>query len=118
MWDDPERAQVTMRERTRLDIAISGYRDIETELNENIELIELGDVEDDSEVVSEAETSILALAKRADRLRLESLLSGEADANDAFLEVHAGAGGTESPRLGQHAFAHVYALGGIPPLQG
>ena len=85
-----------MRERTRLDSAISGYRDIETELNDNIELIELGEVEDDSEVVAEAETSISALAKKADRLRLESLLSGEADANDAFLEVHAGAGGTES----------------------
>ena len=96
MWDDPERAQATMRERTRLDSAISGYRDIETELNDNIELIELGEVEDDSEVVAEAETSISALAKKADRLRLESLLSGEADANDAFLEVHAGAGGTES----------------------
>ena len=96
LWDDPESAQATMRERTRLDTAISGYRNIETELNDNIELIELGEVEDDSDVVTEAEKSISSLAKKADRLRLESLLSGEADANDAFLEVHAGAGGTES----------------------
>ena len=96
LWDDPERARAIMRERTRLDTAISGYRDIETELNDNIELIELGEAEDDSDVVAEAETSISLLAKKADRLRLESLLSGEADANDAFLEVHAGAGGTES----------------------
>ena len=96
LWDDPESAQATMRERTRLDTAISGYRNIETELNDNIELIELGEVEDDSDVVTEAEKSISSLAKEADRLRLESLLSGEADANDAFLEVHAGAGGTES----------------------
>ena len=85
-----------MRERTRLDTAISGYRDLETELNDNVELIELGEAEDDSDVVAEAETSISTLAMKADRLRLESLLSGEADANDAFLEVHAGAGGTES----------------------
>ena len=96
LWDDPEHAQATMRERTRLDTAISGYRDLETELNDNVELIELGEAEDDSDVVAEAETSISTLAMKADRLRLESLLSGEADANDAFLEVHAGAGGTES----------------------
>ncbi len=85
-----------MRERTRLDTAISSYHDLERELNDNIELIELCEVEDDGDVAAEAETSISALAKKADRLRLESLLSGEADANDAFLEVHAGAGGTES----------------------
>ena len=96
LWDDPEHAQATMRERTRLDTAVSGYRDLETELNDNVELIELGEAEDDSDVVAEAETSISTLAMKADRLRLESLLSGEADANDAFLEVHAGAGGTES----------------------
>lgn len=85
-----------MRERTRLGAAISGYRAIETELSDGIELIELGEAEGDDDVVADAESSIMELAGKADRLRLESLLSGEADANDAFLEVHAGAGGTES----------------------
>ena len=85
-----------MRERTRLGAAISGYRAIETELSDGIELIELGEAEGDDGVVADAESSIMELARKADRLRLESLLSGEADANDAFLEVHAGAGGTES----------------------
>ena len=85
-----------MRERTRLDNAISHYRALETELAEGVELIELGEAEGDDDVVADAESSILELAEKADRLRLESLLSGEADANDSFLEVHAGAGGTES----------------------
>lgn len=85
-----------MRERTRLGDAISGYRAIETELSDGIELIELGEAEGDDDVVADAESLIMELARKADRLRLESLLSGEADANDAFLEVHAGAGGTES----------------------
>ena len=85
-----------MRERTRLDDAISGYRAIETELADDVALIELGEAEGDADVVADAESSIAELARKADRLRLESLLSGEADANDAFLEVHAGAGGTES----------------------
>lgn len=85
-----------MRERTRLGAAISGYRAIEAELSDGIELIELGEAEGDDDVVADAESSIMELARKADRLRLESLLSGEADANDAFLEVHAGAGGTES----------------------
>ncbi len=96
LWNDPERARAAMRERTRLDGAISGYRAIEAELADGIALIELGEAEGDADVVVDAESSIVELARKADRLRLESLLSGEADANDAFLEVHAGAGGTES----------------------
>ena len=96
LWNDPERARAAMRERTRLDGAISGYRAIEAELADGVALIELGEAEGDADVVADAESSIVELAKKADRLRLESLLSGEADANDAFLEVHAGAGGTES----------------------
>lgn len=96
LWNDPERARAAMRERTRLDDAISGYRAIEAELADGIALIELGEAEGDADVVADAESSIAELARKADRLRLESLLSGEADANDAFLEVHAGAGGTES----------------------
>jgi len=96
LWSDPARAQKLMRERTRLDDAINGCRAIESELADTIELIELGEGEDDAELVREAEAAIAALARQADKKRLAALLSGEADANDAFLEVHSGAGGTES----------------------
>ncbi len=85
-----------MRQRTRLDAALVGFHAIETELADNIELIELGEAEDDSDVVAEAEDAIVALARRAAVMEAESLLSGEADGNDSFLEIHAGAGGTES----------------------
>ena len=85
-----------MRERTRLDEAIASYRGVEQELSDNLELAELGEAEGEDAVVDDAETALAELAKRAQRLRLEALLSGEADANDCYLEVHAGAGGTES----------------------
>jgi peptide chain release factor 2 len=85
-----------MRQRTRLDTALVGFHAIETELADNIELIELGEAEADGDVVAEAEAAIVALARRAAVMEAESLLSGEADGNDSFLEIHAGAGGTES----------------------
>ena len=85
-----------MRERTRLDAAISSCREIERELSDNVEIAELGEEEGEEAVVADAVAALRALAKRARRLRLEALLSGEADGNDCYLEVHAGAGGTES----------------------
>ncbi len=85
-----------LRERTRLERAIEGYRRIEREVDEAAELIELGDAEGDAAIVGEAETSLAALREEAQRREVESLLSGEADANDCYLEVHAGAGGTEA----------------------
>ncbi len=85
-----------MRQRTRLDAALGGFRALEREMTENVELIELGEAEDDADVVAEAETALAALAGRAAKMELESLLSGEADGNDSFVEIHAGAGGTES----------------------
>jgi len=85
-----------MRERTRLDDAIGACRRLEQELADSIELIELGEAEDDAEVVAEAEAALAALRDEAAKRRLESLLSGEADGNDCYLEAHAGAGGTES----------------------
>merc|ERR1711991_390555 len=69
---------------------------LQTELNDAVELIELGEMEGDTDVVSEAEAAIAALVPMAEKRQLESLLSGEADGNDCFLEVHAGAGGTEA----------------------
>ena len=85
-----------MRERTRLEESIAGVRTLESELEDALALMELGESEDDEEVVKEAEVQLEALHGATERRRLESLLSGEADGNDCFLEVHAGAGGTES----------------------
>ncbi len=85
-----------MRERTRLDAAISECRALEQELKDNLELAELGESEGEEAVVDDSLAALKKLAVRTRRLRLESLLSGEADGNDCYLEVHAGAGGTES----------------------
>ena len=85
-----------MRERQRLDEAIAGVRALENELTDATGLIELAEAEGDEAMVDDAETSIAALHTRAETRRLESMLSGEADGNDTYLEVHAGAGGTES----------------------
>jgi peptide chain release factor 2 len=85
-----------LRERTRLERTIDGYRRIEREVGEAVELIELGDAEGDADVVADAEKLLGALREEAQRRELESLLSGEADSNDCYVEVHAGAGGTEA----------------------
>ena len=85
-----------MRERNRLESAITGIESIEQELTDQAEMIALAEAEDDGDVLVEAEGALLALKDRSAKKELESLLSGEADANDSYLEVHAGAGGTES----------------------
>ncbi len=85
-----------MRERTRLETGITSVDEIETELSDNVELIGLVETEDDADVVQEAETAIGELAGKVEKARLQALLSGEADGNDCYLEVHAGAGGTEA----------------------
>ncbi|TCP42158.1 peptide chain release factor 2 [Rhodovulum marinum] len=96
LWNDPERAQKLMRERQALVDAIDTYKAIRRDLDDNIELIELGEMEGDKEVVTEAEAALKALKEKAAQKELEALLDGEADANDTFLEINAGAGGTES----------------------
>jgi len=85
-----------MRERTRLSGAIDGVRDLEAELSDSIEIAELAELEGEDELITEAVATLQKLAARVENLRVESLLSGEADGNDCYLEVHAGAGGTES----------------------
>lgn len=85
-----------MKERQRLDTAINGIRSLERNLADNIELIAMGDEEGDEGVVTEAENGIRALQKDVAERQIETLLSGEADSNDTYLEVHSGAGGTES----------------------
>ena len=107
-----------MRERDALDDQLKAISRIEQELEDQLTLIELGETEKDEKTVAEAEAALKRLKIEVARRELEALLSGEADANDSYLEVHAGAGGTESRGLGQHAHAHVRALGRGAWLQG
>ncbi|HCQ57568.1 MAG TPA: peptide chain release factor 2 [Sulfitobacter sp.] len=96
LWDNPDAAQKLMRERQSLVDAIDTYEGIKQELADNVELIGLGEMEEDEEVISDAEAALKALAEKAAQKELEALLNGEADSNDTFLEINAGAGGTES----------------------
>ncbi|MEE9318356.1 MAG: peptide chain release factor 2 [Rhodospirillales bacterium] len=95
-WNDSDKAQAVMRERTRLESALAEIDALERELADNLELIELAESENDAEVAEEAETALKRLRARTAKAELQTLLSGEADANDCYLEVHAGAGGTEA----------------------
>jgi peptide chain release factor 2 len=85
-----------MRERQKLDSAMGSVRAIENELADATGLIEMAEAENDAAMIADAEAAILTLQKRAEQSRLQSMLSGEADGNDTYLEIHAGAGGTES----------------------
>ena len=85
-----------MRERNRLDTAVASYRKIAAELDDALGLIELAEAENDQEMVAEAEKQLTALTTEVHKRELESLLSGEADGNDCYMEIHAGAGGTEA----------------------
>ena len=96
LWNDAARAQKLMQERTRLGNAIAACKGLETEMNDHVGMIELGEMEGDADIVAESEAALGELAKKAEGMEIETLLSGEADANDAYIEVHAGAGGTES----------------------
>jgi peptide chain release factor 2 len=96
LWNDAAEAQKLMRERQQLDDGISGVRALEQQLADNVELIELGEEEGDADVVREAEEALKGLKAEAARRQVEAMLSGEADSNDTYLEVHSGAGGTES----------------------
>ena len=96
LWNDPEKAQKLMQERQALVAAVETHDAIQNELNDHVGMIELGELEEDEEVVTEAEEALKELVKKAASKELEALLNGEADSNDTFLEVHSGAGGTES----------------------
>jgi peptide chain release factor 2 len=96
LWSDPARAQKLMRERQALMDQVSTYKLIDSGLRDNVELIELGEAEGDAEIVADAEASLRSLVELAAAKEIEALLNGEADGNDTFLEINAGAGGTES----------------------
>ncbi len=96
LWDNPKDAEAVMRERRRLEAAVGAVNAISGEMSDAIEFVEMGEAEGDDEIVGDGLASLAALAVRADADKVQALLAGEADANDAYLEVHAGAGGTES----------------------
>ncbi len=96
LWNNPKEAQAVMRERRRLEEAITATRDIERELSDTAELIEMADAEGDAEMGDEGVAALKALADRAQADKVKALLAGEADANDSYIEINAGAGGTES----------------------
>ncbi|MFN3511079.1 MAG: PCRF domain-containing protein, partial [Tsuneonella troitsensis] len=96
LWDDPKDAEAVMRERRRLESAIGTVNEIGSEMADAIEFVELGEAENDAEVEAEGLATLARLAERADADKVQALLSGEADGNDTYLEIHAGAGGTES----------------------
>jgi peptide chain release factor 2 len=96
LWDNPRQAEEVMRERRRLESAVGTVNEISSEMSDAIEFIELGEAAGDDGVVEEGLATLQRLADRADADKVQALLAGEADANDTYLEVHAGAGGTES----------------------
>ncbi len=85
-----------MRQRQTMERAVSGYKQMERELDDCLTLLELGEAENDEVTLAEGDASLQKLVKEVQRREVEALLSGEADGMDAYLEVHAGAGGTES----------------------
>ena len=96
LWNDPKDAEAVMRERRRLDAAIGTVKQITAEMADAVEFVEMGEAEGDAEIEREGLETLARLAERADADKVQALLSGEADANDTYIEIHAGAGGTES----------------------
>ncbi len=96
LWDDPKAAEAVMRERRRLEAAVGTVNEISAEMSDAIEFVEMGEAEGDDDVAAEGLSSLQKLADRADADKVQALLAGEADANDSYIEIHAGAGGTES----------------------
>jgi peptide chain release factor 2 len=96
LWNDPAEAQKVMRDRQQIADAIDTVNGLAQELEDQRELIEMGEAEGDDDVVAEAEQALEALKARAAQKEIEALLDGEADGSDTFLEINAGAGGTES----------------------
>lgn len=96
LWNNPKRAQTLMRERNHLDSALSAYDEISAELEDDAMLLEMAEAEKDEAAINEVEQSLVKLAETCAQKKVECLFSGEADGNDCFIEIHAGAGGTES----------------------
>ena len=95
-WDDPQNAQVLMQERARLEGSFKDIKNLTTDLADNLELAELAEIDGDEDLLDEAAKALGVLRAKGAHAEVQALLSGEADANDAFVEIHPGAGGTEA----------------------
>ncbi|HAU21618.1 MAG TPA: peptide chain release factor 2, partial [Erythrobacter sp.] len=95
LWDNPKEAQAISREQKQLETAVNTVREISSEMEDAIEFIDMGEAEVEEDIVLDGLASLQKLADRADADKVQALLSGEADGNDTYLEIHAGAGGTE-----------------------
>lgn len=96
LWDNPKEAQAISREQKNLETAVNTVNEISAEMADAVEFIEMGEVEGEEGIINDGLRSLEKLANRADADKVQALLSGEADPNDTYLEIHAGAGGTES----------------------
>ena len=96
LWNDAAKAQKLMTERNTLSAAIDRVTELETEVSNTYDMIEMAETENEPELLLEAEKTFAALEPKIQEAELESLLSAEGDRNDAFLEIHSGAGGTEA----------------------
>lgn len=96
LWDNPKQAQAISREQKTLETAVNTVNEIAAEMADAVEFIEMGEAEGEDTIVEDGLATLAALADRADADKVQALLSGEADGNDTYLEIHAGAGGTES----------------------
>ncbi|MBE5072935.1 peptide chain release factor 2 [Erythrobacteraceae bacterium E2-1 Yellow Sea] len=96
LWDNPKEAQAITREQKLLETAINTVKEIAAEMADAVEFIEMGEAEGEDSIVEDGLNSLQRLADRADADKVQALLSGEVDGNDTYLEIHAGAGGTES----------------------
>lgn len=96
LWDDPKNAQEVMRERQALEDSFKQIVQFETSISDGVEMIELAELEDDQDMIAEIQAGLETTKKLAEKAQLSTLLSGEVDANSTYLEIHAGAGGTES----------------------
>ena len=96
LWDNPKQAQAISREQKTLETAVNTVNEISSEMRDAVEFIEMGEAEGEDSIVEDGLATLASLAERADADKVQALLSGEADGNDTYLEIHAGAGGTES----------------------
>ena len=96
LWEKADEAQKLMRERNQLAGQIEGVQRLEQDVDDTLELIELAEADDDGAMIADGLATLRGLAEEAKRREIESLLSGEADANDSYVEINAGAGGTEA----------------------
>lgn len=95
-WDNPQKAQKLMQERSRLETAFENIENLSKDLIENVELAELAEIDNDQELLDAAASALISVKEKAGKAELEALLSGEADSNNCFVEIHPGAGGTEA----------------------